>query len=87
MLSEHSSQSIRKSTRGLNPCFNGRYSQSVFSFSWFVIKTVLILVLMEDTLRACKAVRLVLCEVLILVVMEDTLREFLNPLSERLKES
>ena len=29
---------------------------------------------MEDTLRACKAVRLVLCEVLILVVMEDTLR-------------
>ena len=29
---------------------------------------------MEDTLRACKAVRLVLCEVLILVLMEDTLK-------------
>ena len=43
-----------------------------------MIKTVLILVLMEDTLRACKAVRLVLCEVLILVLMEDTLRDILK---------
>ena len=52
MLSEHSSQSIRKSTRGLNPCFNGRYSQSgAADYLSFTEELVLILVLMEDTLR------------------------------------
>ena len=37
----------------LNPCFNGRYSQS-FSVTGYICKDadVLILVLMEDTLRA-----------------------------------
>ena len=35
---------------GLNPCFNGRYSQSYKSFSTRCYE-VLILVLMEDTLR------------------------------------
>ena len=36
---------------GLNPCFNGRYSQSDASFAVNHFTTVLILVLMEDTLR------------------------------------
>ena len=36
----------------LNPCFNGRYSQSDFEQCRHkVLSTVLILVLMEDTLR------------------------------------
>ena len=34
----------------LNPCFNGRYSQSIIRFI-AAIPMVLILVLMEDTLR------------------------------------
>ena len=37
--------------RCLNPCFNGRYSQRVFDTCYLVIRLVLILVLMEDTLR------------------------------------
>ena len=36
----------------LNPCFNGRYSQSAKSVKNLKVKNVLILVLMEDTLRA-----------------------------------
>ena len=36
---------------GLNPCFNGRYSQSFAAFKKLVKENVLILVLMEDTLR------------------------------------
>ena len=37
---------------GLNPCFNGRYSQSNPNLSIFnKVRKVLILVLMEDTLR------------------------------------
>ena len=37
---------------GLNPCCNGRYSQSNSQFRLFVKRNkVLILVLMEDTLR------------------------------------
>ena len=36
---------------GLNPCFNGRYSQSCLQQSLRDIDSVLILVLMEDTLR------------------------------------
>ena len=37
---------------GLNPCFNGRYSQSKHAFLNPLMPFVLILVLMEDTLRA-----------------------------------
>ena len=37
--------------RGLNPCFNGRYSQRKFIFGTIFGAAVLILVLMEDTLR------------------------------------
>ena len=38
--------------RSLNPCFNGRYSQSREDFlAYLESKKVLILVLMEDTLR------------------------------------
>ena len=60
----------------LNPCFNGRYSQSVYNTRFENWQKVLILVLMEDTLRA-----LTTSDsgddlwVLILVLMEDTLRE------------
>ena len=37
---------------GLNPCFNGRYSQSVPQENYVRVSlSVLILVLMEDTLR------------------------------------
>ena len=60
---------------GLNPCFNGRYSQSGISLAQLIEEKVLILVLMEDTLREiifCTI--LVLNLVLILVLMEDTLR-------------
>ena len=42
---------------GLNPCFNGRYSQSMFYEIHGALSTVLILVLMEDTLRDKKKVR------------------------------
>ena len=35
----------------LNPCFNGRYSQRVMIWSKISVIIVLILVLMEDTLR------------------------------------
>ena len=61
----------------LNPCSNGRYSQSGGSLDLSGTGiTVLILVLMEDTLREERY----LCQicsysVLILVLMEDTLRE------------
>ena len=36
---------------GLNPCFNGRYSQSDIESGVLEYGSVLILVLMEDTLR------------------------------------
>ena len=39
------------SSHCLNPCFNGRYSLSDDEFSDKELKYVLILVLMEDTLR------------------------------------
>ena len=59
----------------LNPCFNGRYSQRSSFLNSLYHDCVLILVLMEDTLRedafSNKAIR---AEVLILVLMEDTLR-------------
>ena len=41
--------------KGLNPCFNGRYSQSFVEGERNVVFiSVLILVLMEDTLRERK---------------------------------
>ena len=41
----------------LNPCFNGRYSQSKRLAGKYLNCGVLILVLMEDTLReGCKAI-------------------------------
>ena len=44
--------SHKKMVLSLNPCFNGRYSQSYIRVSLSVDKPiVLILVLMEDTLR------------------------------------
>ena len=41
----------RQTSCSLNPCCNGRYSQRVPQFSIRKIKGVLILVVMEDTLR------------------------------------
>ena len=41
----------RKQQRCLNPCFNGRYSQSITDINESANTCVLILVLMEDTLR------------------------------------
>ena len=41
----------------LNPCSNGRYSQSIFVSLFSIIAQVLILVLMEDTLRDIKKQR------------------------------
>ena len=38
----------------LNPCFNGRYSQSILPQRYMIALKVLILVLMEDTLRKSK---------------------------------
>ena len=40
-----------KTKTGLNPCFNGRYSQRYVSEPRNIRCGVLILVLMEDTLR------------------------------------
>ena len=61
----------------LNPCFNGRYSQRRLIFTFNAnVESVLILVLMEDTLRDEEEAydyELKL-GVLILVLMEDTLR-------------
>ena len=42
--------------RRLNPCFNGRYSQSFKQYLLRLVAAVLILVLMEDTLRALASV-------------------------------
>ena len=43
----------RSCARRLNPCFNGRYSQSLeLCYATQRVDKVLILVLMEDTLRA-----------------------------------
>ena len=69
----------------LNPCFNGRYSQRRLRIRMpEIIIKVLILVLMEDTLRGrrffcCQAYS---CTVLILVLMEDTLRAVSEERSE-----
>ena len=61
----------------LNPCFKGRYSQSQIGSRGYSAQIgVLILVLMEDTLRgSSKVMKTNFNLVLILVLMEDTLRE------------
>ena len=59
----------------LNPCFNGRYSQRRKQPSHASV-SVLILVLMEDTLREkLGQTEMEKYYVLILVLMEDTLRD------------
>ena len=60
----------------LNPCFNGRYSQSIRFIAVIPTLCVLILVLMEDTLREyiIRFIAVIPTLVLILVLMEDTLR-------------
>ena len=50
-LREKFGSKIQKPIKGLNPCFNGRYSQSLSLETWVKKDDVLILVLMEDTLR------------------------------------
>ena len=61
----------------LNPCSNGRYSRSVSTaVSGKDAPSVLILVLMEDTLGVIYGVLYIKSNpVLILVLMEDTLGE------------
>ena len=59
----------------LNPCSNGRYSQSHQPRFDEKALPVLILVLMEDTLREFgNVLKIILLSVLILVLVEDTLR-------------
>ena len=70
-------QNIPIHYKSLNPCSNGRYSQSKKKFGSKIQKPVLILVLMEDTLRVVLAVIIAgITLILILVLMEDTLRVF-----------
>ncbi len=59
----------------LNPCFNGRYAQRASDCeNLYLLFTVLILVLMEDTLRGYEKIsKSNDGQVLILVLMEDTL--------------
>ena len=45
--------------KSLNPCFNGRYSQSKFYFTSTNLLNVLILVLMEDTLRVSTSYQII----------------------------
>ena len=61
----------------LNPYCNGRYSWSEAQRPYNGLLLVLILVLMEDTLRASYTPfdDDGVCRVLILVLMEDTLRD------------
>ena len=74
-LRELEGQDRKPGLRCLNPCFNGRYSQSIKRQFMAALKIVLILVLMEDTLRENSVVYLrKTIKVLILVLMEDTLR-------------
>ena len=53
-LREIISLTLFKRQMCLNPCFNGRYSQSKGKIVAVAVGTVLILVLMEDTLRESK---------------------------------
>ena len=66
--------------KGLNPYYNGRYSTREAEDLWNeLIEKVLILIIMEDTLRVnlCLLLRFQV-NVLILIIMEDTLRELQN---------
>ena len=66
-----------KITSRLNPCSNGKYSQSTKVDTYTVKVRVLILVLMENTLRGkCDYINPLNLSVLILVLMENTLRVF-----------
>ena len=72
----------------LNPCFNGRYSQRSTQGRTRAQNDVLILVLMEDTLRDGRvAVFNDREDVLILVLMEDTLRADVLPCSMTVRTS
>ena len=48
----------KKVSDSLNPCFNGRYSQRIMATAQTTTGWVLILVLMEDTLREQRLVSL-----------------------------
>ena len=62
-------------TTSIYPCYNGRYSQSKQIYPSEIVRLVLTLVLMEDTLRENNITLKDPDEiVLILVLMEDTLR-------------
>ena len=78
---------IRCKTSCLNPYSNGRYSESgKGSRAIGTDGGVLILILMEDTLRAIRAKRRrAFGEVLILILMEDTLRVLIGQLLLPLK--
>ena len=65
-----------KKTSGLNPCCNGRWSQTSLRKK-VVLILVLILVVMEDGLRRLRIFHEKIPFVLILVVMEDGLRHSL----------
>ena len=56
-LREQIFENVYNNSTSLNPCFNGRYSQSVYVSGKVCKVYVLILVLMEDTLRAFRAQR------------------------------
>ena len=53
-LREERRYSYTGAAESLNPCFNGRYSQSKKKFGSKIQNLVLILVLMEDTLRVAR---------------------------------
>ena len=57
---------MKLAIRGLNPCFNGRYSQRDLKMLKEAESEVLILVLMEDTLR-------------VLIVPQESIMRRLNP--------
>ena len=82
---------VIKSFLSLNPCFNGRYSQRKKSSSRRSKNLlVLILVLMEDTLRVLKEkvfIKMQFLKVLILVLMEDTLRSITIIPHEKVSQS
>ena len=66
---------IKDGAKSLNPCFNGIYSQSTYKEGESKVIFVLILVLMEYTLRANPwSEKEDVAAVLILVLMEYTLR-------------
>ena len=72
----------------LNPCFNGKYSQRNNDNQFSRDYSVLILVLMENTLREVRVEDpKKLIRVLILVLMENTLRTRHEDLSDAKRQS